>query len=63
MGEESEAPTNYFKVIPNSNVTSGGGSIKLGDNYLWVDATGDLRISVSGQTTSDTGGTVIGTQS
>lgn len=36
--------------------------IVLGAYYLWVDATGDLRIK-SGAPTSDTDGTVVGTQS
>lgn len=33
----------------------------LGDYYLWVDATGDLRIK-NGAPTSDTDGTVVGAQ-
>jgi hypothetical protein len=33
----------------------------LGNNALWVDATGDLRIK-AGTPTSDTDGTVVGTQ-
>ena len=36
--------------------------LKLGDNYLWVDSTGKLRIKASAPT-SDTDGTVVGTQS
>lgn len=35
--------------------------IKLGSYYLWVDSTGDLRIK-SGVPTTDTDGTVVGTQ-
>jgi len=36
--------------------------LRLGAYYLWVDATGDLRIK-SGAPTSDTDGTIVGTQS
>jgi hypothetical protein len=36
--------------------------LRLGAYYLWVDATGDLRIK-SGVPSSDTDGTVVGTQS
>jgi len=36
--------------------------LKLGDYVLWVDATGDLRIK-NGSPTSDTDGTIVGTQS
>lgn len=48
--------------------TSGGtsswekGHLVLGAYHIWVDATGDLRIK-SGAPTSDTDGTVVGTQS
>lgn len=38
------------------------GRIVLRGNYLWVDATGDLRIHTSAPG-SDTAGTVVGTQS
>jgi hypothetical protein len=31
--------------------------------YLWVDSTGDLRISSTKPTTFDSDGTVVGTQS
>jgi hypothetical protein len=37
------------------------GLLRLGNYYLWVDATGDLRIK-SGAPASDTDGTVVGTQ-
>jgi len=48
-------------------VTIGDGTwnsdpLKLGSNYLWVDSTGDLRIKSSAPT-SDTDGTIVGTQS
>ena len=38
-----------------------GKPLLLGSSYLWVDATGDLRIK-SGAPASDTDGTVVGTQ-
>lgn len=38
------------------------GRIVLRGSYIWVDATGDLRIKTSAPT-SDTDGTVVGTQS
>jgi hypothetical protein len=38
-----------------------GRPLRLGSWYLWVDATGDLRIK-SGAPTSDLDGTVVGTQ-
>jgi len=39
-----------------------GAHLRLGAYHLWVDATGDLRIK-SGAPTSDTDGTVVGSQS
>ena len=50
-----------FTVYRNDDVT-GNTVLRLGSGYVWVDATGDLRISAT-QPTSDTGGTVVGTQS
>lgn len=44
----------------NDDVT-GNVTLKFADWYLWVDSTGDLRIS-NGIPSSDTGGTVVGTQ-
>ena len=35
--------------------------LRLGENRLWVDGTGDLRVKTSAPT-SDTDGTVVGTQ-
>jgi hypothetical protein len=37
-------------------------TMKLGSYYLWIDATGVLRIKNS-EPTSDTDGTIVGTQS
>lgn len=36
--------------------------MRLGGSYIWVDSTGDLRVN-EGQPTSDTDGTVVGSQS
>lgn len=45
-----------------SSAWDSGNLLQLGDYYLWVDATGDLRIK-AGAPTSDTDGVVVGTQS
>jgi hypothetical protein len=37
-------------------------ALRFGNNWLWVDATGDLRIRAGTAPTSDTDGTVVGTQ-
>jgi hypothetical protein len=37
--------------------------LRLRGSYLWVDATGDLRISGSDPAGVDLAGTVVGTQS
>lgn len=49
---------NSFKVDGTWN----GGMLRFGDYRLWVDSTGDLRIK-NGAPSSDTDGTVVGTQS
>jgi len=41
--------------------SSNGCALRLGNYRLWVDSTGDLRIK-NGAATSDTDGTVVGTQ-
>lgn len=51
-----------FKSVRNTAITSGAVTLKLGDMYLWVDATGDLRIHHQSPT-GDLSGTVVGTQS
>jgi hypothetical protein len=42
--------------------TWNGGTLRMGAYYLWVDTSGRLRIK-SGAPTSETDGTVVGTQS
>ncbi len=56
-----------FEIQDNSSVKliAGGtwqSCLQLGSYYLWVDSTGDLRIK-SSSPTSDTDGTIVGTQS
>ena len=55
---------NFLLERPNTfnDGTFDGGPLQLGTNYLWIDATGDLRVHTSAPTT-DTDGTVVGTQS
>lgn len=50
-----------FLIARNDDVT-GNIVLRLGANYIWVDTTGDLRIS-STNPTSDTSGVVVGSQS
>lgn len=47
---------------PFTSAYNGNGPLRLGDYYLWVDSTGDLRIK-NGAPSSDTDGTIVGTQS
>jgi len=63
----SSAATEKFSVENNGtvNIAGGGhnsGHIILGAYHLWVDSTGDLRMK-NGAPTSDTDGSVVGTQS
>jgi len=51
----------FFSVHHNTN-TSTSTTIEINGYFLWVDATGDLRIK-SSIPTSDTTGTVVGSQS
>jgi hypothetical protein len=67
----TSAGTGTFGIEPDLVKTEGNveivnsawnaGKLILGSYYLWVDATGDLRIK-SGAPASDTDGTVVGTQ-
>ncbi len=57
--------TGEVRTLGTVNVTSSAwnaGHVLLGSNHLWVDANGRLRIKSSAPT-SDTDGTVVGTQS
>lgn len=58
-------PGNTVTVASTGAVPSAawdGSHLRLGTYRLWVDSTGDLRIKSSAPT-SDTDGTVVGTQS
>ena len=54
-----EARSNYARI---GDGAWNGIPLRLGSYYLWVDSTGDLRIK-NGAPSSDTDGTIVGTQS
>ncbi len=65
--DQKELDSWYKRVceIINNRFTSsysGKYPLRLGDYYVWVDSTGDLRIK-SSEPGSDADGTIIGTQS
>lgn len=62
MTLSSQPPTNFIQVLPNTAITSGGATLLLGSSYIWVDATGDMRISLTSPD-ADTSGAVVGSQS
>lgn len=65
VGVGTTSPGEKLEVNGNVKIGSGGynnGHLRLGNYHLWVDSTGDLRIKSSAPT-SDTDGTVVGTQS
>lgn len=49
-----------FSVYRNDNIDDEA-LLRLGNKYLWIDSTGDLRVSNT-YPTSDTDGSVVGTQ-
>jgi len=59
-GELQLTPPSGYAVRVGDGVWNGR-PLRLGASYLWVDATGALRIK-NGAPTSDTDGTVVGTQ-
>lgn len=59
-GELRLVPASGYAVNAGDGAWNGN-PLRLGAYYLWVDATGDLRIK-NGAPTSDTDGTVVGTQ-
>ena len=69
MGIESETPTNFMQIIPNSNMTSGAAVLQLGGHYLWVDGGNNLRIFSGGVSSElansleENSGAVVGDQS
>ena len=52
----------YAKDVRISSEAWNGGHLVMGAYHLWIDSTGDLRIKSSAPS-SDTDGTVVGTQS
>ena len=62
----SKPPTNFIDVVKNDAITSGGAVLKIGSGYIWIDATGDLRILSTGtgskNPSSDLSGAVVGAQ-
>jgi len=65
--DEKEIDRWYKRVceILNNQYTSAYGGtypLRLGVYYIWIDSTGDARIKSSAPT-SDTDGSIIGTQS
>lgn len=65
VGIGTTSPGEKLEVNGNMKISSGAwnsGHLILGSYHLWVDSTGDLRIKSSAPT-SDTDGTVVGTQS
>jgi hypothetical protein len=55
------SPGRWVRLAHNTSAWNSN-HLKLGNYSLWVDATGDLRIK-NGAPSSDTDGTVVGTQS
>lgn len=49
-------------MLKTGGYTWNGGHLMMGIYHLWIDATGDLRLKSSAPT-SDTDGTIVGTQS
>ena len=52
----------YAYDVRISSEAWNGGHLVMGAYHLWIDSTGDLRIKSSAPS-SDTDGTVVGTQS
>lgn len=46
-----------------STATAAGQCLELGNFFLWVDSTGDLRVATTKPTNLETGGAIVGTQS
>ncbi len=66
----SDEPGCSWAIGRNSNATPNAGTLNLNNlngvaKFLWVDATDDLRVgdAAPGNATTDTSGTIIGTQS
>ena len=46
----------------SATATKSGQCVELGDFFLWVDSTGDLRVATTKPTDLETGGAVVGGQ-
>lgn len=62
----SDIANSYREIIPSAHMQMGStwnsnSLLKLGTYALWVDSTGDLRMK-NGTPTSETDGTIVGTQ-
>ena len=57
-----ELAEKLVEMFTFTSAWNGSNPLKLGAYTFWVDATGDLRV-VSGTPSSDTDGTVVGSQS
>jgi hypothetical protein len=65
VGVNTTSPGEKLHVVGNIKADNGawnGGHFIMGSYHLWVDSSGRLRIKSSAPT-SDTDGTVVGTQS
>lgn len=58
----SRSPVPYYAHSRMQGGTWNTEHIVMGNYHIWVDSTGDLRIS-NGAPTSDTDGSVVGSQS
>lgn len=61
-GNPTQVHSNSIDVVNRFNDDWDQGHIQLGSYHIWVDSTGDLRIK-NGAPSSDTDGTIVGTQS
>lgn len=59
---DSTTPTTFAGGFSAVDAVNNDVTLRLGSYYLWVDSTGDLRIK-SSEPSTDTDGTVVGTQS
>lgn len=61
MSISSDPPAGAIKIIRNTAITSGSCALKMGDNYIWADVSGSLRISTQNPAT-DRAGRIVGQQ-
>jgi hypothetical protein len=63
LSSDATRGSNCFQVIRNDYITSGASILQLNGAYLWVDATGKLRIIAGLTPLADLSGAVVGSQS